>query len=421
MDWIKENKSWLFGGVFASVVGAVVSVMLSTGAPPSKDINGPNQNIESGGTGVQHTGSGDINLGYSIEKHQEILEKEKKQLRSELEKLHRSEQINLSKDKKILEYKLVEVERQLEHLAESYLERVDFLESTIKELETFSGTVDDELLAEAKIEVRQGKTDKVDQLYQQVENQAQVFVDRAAKAAFERGRIAEENIDFKHTYQHYERATELSPNNPEYLGFAGTIANIVAENENASEIEWEENVLALYLEKQALSVNIAKPRNNQGKAWQALGEYQKAIGHYEQNLINDLNGLGSAWHNLGNYQNAITYYQQALVSDLKTYGEDHPDVARDRNHLGEAWSKLGEYQKAINYYELSLGSYLKNVGQAHGNVANVQNNLGSAWQDLGNYQKAIGYYEQALNRDLKALASRTICRVVLQWQCRMQH
>jgi len=57
---------------------------------------------------------------------------------------------------------------------------------------------------------------------------------------------------------------------------------------------------------------------------------------------------------LGQHEKAIAYYELALASDLKTFGEDHPYVARDRNNLGYAWNSLGQYEKAIEYYEFAL-------------------------------------------------------------------
>ena len=87
------------------------------------------------------------------------------------------------------------------------------------------------------------------------------------------------------------------------------------------------------------------------------------------------NNLGLAWDALGQYKKAIAYYELALASGLKTYGEDHPDVARYRNNLGSAWKALGQYKKAIAYYELALTSLKKNLGESHPNTITVAKNL----------------------------------------------
>ena len=155
--------------------------------------------------------------------------------------------------------------------------------------------------------------------------------------------------------------------------------------------------------------------NRAGLINNTLGAYDSAIRYYEQALASDLktygedhpnvardrNNLGVAYHALGEFDRAIRYFEQALASDLKTYGEAHPNVARDRNNLGSAYQALGEVDRAIRYYEQALASDLKTVGEDHPNVAIDRNNLGLAYKALGEYPKAIRYYEQALASDLK--------------------
>ncbi len=150
--------------------------------------------------------------------------------------------------------------------------------------------------------------------------------------------------------------------------------------------------------------------NDAGFTAYTLGEYGKAIEYIKQALASDLksygedhpsvarrrNNLGSAWESKGSYDKAIGYYEQALASDLKTYGEVHPSVARRRNNLGSAWESKGSYDKAIGYYEQALASDLKTYGEDHPNIATMRNNLGGAWKAKGSYDKAIVYYEQAL-------------------------
>ncbi len=155
--------------------------------------------------------------------------------------------------------------------------------------------------------------------------------------------------------------------------------------------------------------------NQAGLINQELAAYRKAIEYYELALASDLktyglehpsvardrNNLGSAWESLGQYRKAIEYYELALASGLKTYGQEHPTVAIERNNLGLAWQSLGQSRKAIEYFELALASDLKTYGQEHPTVATRRNNLGSAWQSLGQSRKAIEYYELALASDLK--------------------
>ena len=161
--------------------------------------------------------------------------------------------------------------------------------------------------------------------------------------------------------------------------------------------------------------NVATYRNNLGAAWNAKGNYDKAIEYYEKALESGLkaygedhpdiatylNNLGAAWKAKGEYVKAIEYCEKALKSDLKTFGENHPKVATRWNNLGEVWRAKGEYGKAIEYYKKALKSDLKTFGESHPKIAAYRNNLGVAWNARGEYGKAIEYLEKALKSELK--------------------
>jgi tetratricopeptide (TPR) repeat protein len=216
-------------------------------------------------------------------------------------------------------------------------------------LRAIAGEGDIQQLQEAISAAEQGDTDKADQLFKQIEELEKSSIERAAKAAFERGKIAEDNIDYGKAYGHFERAVGLSPENPEYLKYAGNMAGIVARHRKKT--EWNTKALALYLKQQGEdSPDVALLRNNLGTVWQALGEYDKAI----------------------------KYYELALARGLKTFGEDHPKVALRRNNLGSAWDSLGEYDKAIEYYELALATFENLLGVDHPSTKEVANNLALA-------------------------------------------
>lgn len=62
---------------------------------------------------------------------------------------------------------------------------------------------------------------------------------------------------------------------------------------------------------------------------------------------------------LGQYDKAIEHYEKAMASDLKTFGPEHPNVATVWNNLGLAWASKGETNKAIGYYEKARENWEK--------------------------------------------------------------
>jgi tetratricopeptide (TPR) repeat protein len=75
---------------------------------------------------------------------------------------------------------------------------------------------------------------------------------------------------------------------------------------------------------------VKLPSGSLGNAYDALGEYQRAIDFHQQSLkikreigdrhgeANSLGNLGAAYCSLGNYQRAIDFQQQSLAISAKS-------------------------------------------------------------------------------------------------------
>ena len=82
-----------------------------------------------------------------------------------------------------------------------------------------------------------------------------------------------------------------------------------------------------------------------------------------------------AWKFKGEYNKAIGYYEQALAIDKQYYGESHPDIAIDYNNLAGAWASKREYNRAVEYYEKSLVIMRQFLGEEHPSTKAVKENL----------------------------------------------
>ncbi|MBN1202724.1 MAG: tetratricopeptide repeat protein [Anaerolineae bacterium] len=141
-----------------------------------------------------------------------------------------------------------------------------------------------------------------------------------------------------------------------------------------------------------------------GTAYANLGQYQRAIEHFQQALAisrevgdrrgqgNQLGNLGLVYASLGQYRRAIGFYEQTLVI--------HREIGNRRgegsilDNLGLAYADLGQYGQAIEYYEQAL-AISREIGDRRGE-GNALGNLGSAYTSLGQYGQAIEYHQQAL-------------------------
>jgi tetratricopeptide (TPR) repeat protein len=110
---------------------------------------------------------------------------------------------------------------------------------------------------------------------------------------------------------------------------------------------------------------------------------------------NALGNLGIAYDALGEYQRAIDYHEQHLTV-AREIG-DRRGEGTALGNLGIAYDALGEYQHAIDYHEQHL-AIAREIGDRRGE-GTALGNLGGAYLALGEYQRAIDYYEQAFEND----------------------
>ena len=314
------------------------------------------QRVESGGTAVQVVGSGNTTVvGYTIEQHERILKEQEAKLRKELANAYALERRNTELEAKnarletdLKKKALSEIQTQLADLRSSYAEKVKQLEQTIEELGVVAGGVDPKTLEEAEAAVGKGDAALADALFAKVEKQNQPAAEKSARAAFGRGQIAEWNFDYRSAYAHYQRAISRVGDNVKYLDAGARMA--IRWTELDRSIGWSEQAETILLKAESDPSSRSSVYNNLGSAWQDKGEYDKAIG----------------------------YFEQALASDLRTYDEAHPTVARDRNNLGGAWQDKGEYDKAIGYYEQALAIFVLKLGNNHPSSKTVRQNLDAA-------------------------------------------
>ena len=143
---------------------------------------------------------------------------------------------------------------------------------------------------------------------------------------------------------------------------------------------------------------------NLGNAYNSTGDYRKAIEYHEKHLkiaieIGDRGGQGRAYGNLGNayqslgdYRKAIEYHEKCLK--IATEIGDRGSEGGAYGNLGNAYQSLGDYRKAIEYHEKCLRIAIE-IGD-RGGEGIAYGNLGNAYQSLGDYQKAIEYHEKHL-------------------------
>ena len=66
----------------------------------------------------------------------------------------------------------------------------------------------------------------------------------------------------------------------------------------------------------------------------------KVFGENHPNVATDYNNLGAAWNAKGQYDKAIEYYQKTLKIFIKYLGENHPNTKTVKKNIEEVKKKM---------------------------------------------------------------------------------
>ncbi len=144
--------------------------------------------------------------------------------------------------------------------------------------------------------------------------------------------------------------------------------------------------------------------NNMGKIYDAWGDPQHALDHYEMALdisrkLNNrrrealvLNNLGMVHAGLGDFQKGLEYLTDSLKirQELKLLGDESIALT----NIGYVYALAGDHREALRYVELAMP-----LSERAGNklfVAYALTSMGMAHVSLNEPRKALDYYGQAL-------------------------
>jgi tetratricopeptide (TPR) repeat protein len=201
-------------------------------------------------------------------------------------------------------------------------------------------------------------------------------------------------VEFEHRVRagDYDDACRvLNPIDFDYLYLWGHYALLV---------EMREKLLGRLINTSLQTANLT----NLGNAYYSLGQFERALGYYEQALSVDretgdrrgegvrLGNLGNAYHALGQVERAIKLYAEALVT-AREIGDRRNEGVWHR-HLGNAYLDFGQVKRAIECHEQAL-AISRQIDDRRGEGAEL-GNLGRAYRVLGQLERAVNLYEEAL-------------------------
>lgn len=169
---------------------------------------------------------------------------------------------------------------------------------------------------------------------------------------------------------------------------------------------------SIYFAKTALSIGIrensrraiAQSYNSLANAYAAKGLFDSALSFHERSyqlrtdmqdssgMASSLNNQGIAYDELGNYSKALEVYFKSLRL-YESVSDDPYDIAMVLGNIGIVYKKQKEYAKVLTYYRKALEIY-ESVNSDFG-VMVTKGNMGNVLHTLGQHEEAIKYSQEA--------------------------
>ena len=306
--------------VFAA--GVTVYLQLFPGNPPEQKAAPQPASVNISGQ-VTQSGSGNVIgsgntvtiqiTGYTVEQHEERLKRREAELRTEFERTSKKK----TAAKVAAESELAAVRAKLADLQQSHKARVADLKRIATELQQFKSAVPEDKTKLAMAALSKGESGLADGVFAEVEAAEQRSIERAAKAAFERGRIAFADVRWQDALAHFEKAARLQPDNMEYSLEAALLAEELGDYESA------------------------------GKRYESILEHQrKATGEETAQTAAAMKNLASLRERQGHYSEAEPLIKAANAINEKILPADHLDLAGDYILLAEIYRMQARYGEA---------------------------------------------------------------------------
>jgi tetratricopeptide (TPR) repeat protein len=137
----------------------------------------------------------------------------------------------------------------------------------------------------------------------------------------------------------------------------------------------------------------------------ALEIDEKSFGTEHPNVARDLNNLAALLQNTNRLKEAEPLMRRALQIDEQSFGPNHPDVARDLNNLAQLLKATNQLKEAEPIMRRVVNILENPGGDLLPNYAGALNNLAELLRGTGRYKEAEPLYRRALEIDEKLFGS----------------
>ncbi|GJL89795.1 MAG: hypothetical protein DHS20C03_35040 [Minwuia thermotolerans] len=433
MDWIAEQLDALIVyigdetrqgalALIGSTVAAIIAggwFLLKARKPPKAEENSKNK----GKTEKETTNSaGTISL--TIEEYDRRLREREETLRTQIESA-------VGIEKNSLEAQRKELNDRLSNIESAYGEAKSKIRQLENALAMAGDDVSEQRLSAAMEALNKGDTSVAAKLFDEIEEAQEHALLRAAQAAYGKGLIAEEKIDWQEAARNFYKSMSLYKSedtlykaglylwrsgyhipaaqaNHELLelienrcgrksaDYAGAINNLAAQlyelGHTEEAIEKFEKSLAIEREiGRGDTINYACTTANLANAYiwdrkivtaerlhrEAISIAENAVGKNDERYISILNGLAETLRLRKKYDESEELFKRAIELDLETYGNDHPFHARNLHFYSKLLRDMNRFDDAKKSLYKAIPIARRKMGEHHPNTIAIADHF--AW------------------------------------------
>ncbi|MEM1075231.1 MAG: tetratricopeptide repeat protein [Pseudomonadota bacterium] len=405
---------WAFG-VFGKMWGALFGK-----SDPNDDASATNLTRDHAKSGIAEAGTKGVAIGQvygdqtinqgapndhtvlSLDDFRAHLKKEREAVQSELAKAHASE-------KELLTDRIAELARQLSDPKAALVEAEKRNSGLTSLLDREANDIGADRLRDAQFALRHFDYSKADDIFAEIEARAELEVQRAARAAFGRGEVAEQDVRWAQAASHYARAAQLDPQF-ETLKKASEFAE--RSGDYSAAVVHSAALLAL-VQGEGDSERHSAALNAHALNIGQLGRYDEAeqlflralaiddatIGKFHSDYSAHLNNLALVVKAQERYEQAEKLFLQALEIDRATVGKNNPAYATSLNNLALVVQAQGRLKNAEKLFLEVLKIDRKTIGEDHPDHALHLNNLAKMLESQGRLKEAEALFRKALKID----------------------
>ncbi len=303
---------------------------------------------------------GDVVIGYTIERHREVLEAKRIEL---------TERLGLAtqNERRLLYAQMSETRRQLVDLEASFHAR----EAELEELRTRFSTIDiavpQDQIDAAQAALSAGDTATADALLAEVQGSKTLPAGTLSDVVFMRAKIAGQDIRLNDAAEHHLLAARLNPTYETML-WAGSALSRAVRNPEA--VRFEEELIDIS---------------------------QTEFGPESREHALALHNLGASYLFLGRYDEAEPLLQSARRIFLATSGRGSADYHRTLNQLAALMRNTRRIDEALALLQESYASVEADLGKSHQQFFMTATNLAALLGGLGRPEEAAGVFQQAID------------------------